>query len=142
MKKIILVVVLLALGGWYAYYQYNRKNKDLKDESADVVINAPALIKAFQQDTSAANRQYVDKIVAVTGTVKKIDADGNPVVVFLGVPGEMSSVKCSMDSTHGEDYKAMKDGNNVTLKGKCTGGVTDDLFGTDVTLNYCVLQKK
>jgi tRNA_anti-like len=142
MKKILIVLIVLAIGAWYAYHEYNRRNKDLKDSAADVNTNAVALIQAFQKDTAGANHQYVNKVIAVSGPVKKIDADGNPVVIFLGNKGEMSSVKCSMDSSHVTDYKAIKDGDVVTIKGKCTGGVTDDLFGTDVTLNFCVVQNK
>lgn len=140
MKKILIVVLLLGIGAWYAYHEYNRRNKDLAETSADVTIDAGTLLKNFQKDTAGANRNYVNKVIAVNGPVKKIDADGNPVVIFLGTNGEMSSVKCSMDSTHAADYKSVKAGDKITLKGKCTGGVTDDLFGTDVTLNFCVIQ--
>jgi hypothetical protein len=144
MKRIILLVVVVAvvIGGWYAYHSYSRKNPDLSTEEASERLAAPALIAAFSKDTAGASKQYVNKIVAVTGTVKKIDANGNPVVIFLGTGGEMSSVKCSMDSTHAQEYKSVKEGSDVTIKGRCTGGVTDDMFGTDVTLNYCVLDTK
>jgi hypothetical protein len=144
MKKFILITLILAIAiaGWYAYYEYNRKNKDLKSETADISIAAPSLIAAFEKDSSAANKMYTDKILAVNGNVKKIDAEGNPVIIFLGTPGQMSSVKCSMDSLHAADYKAVKEGSSIIVKGKCSGGETTDLFGTDVTLNYCVIQDK
>ncbi|MGN6164886.1 MAG: OB-fold protein [Flavisolibacter sp.] len=144
MKKIILLVlvVVIAAAGFYAYNEYNRTNKDLKDSKAEITTDASSLIAAFEKDSSSANKKYTDKLIAVSGSVKSIDKDGNPVVIALGQSGEMSSVQCSMDSTHAADYKAIKEGDQVTVKGKCTGGQTQDLFGTDVILNRCVLEDK
>ena len=144
MKRIILLIVLIAVAGagWYAYTEYNRKNPDFTNRKPDVTIDAVKLIAAFEKDTASANKEYVDKLISVTGYVKKIDADGNPVVIFLGDSAEMSSVICSMDSTHADKYKDVKTGSQVTLKGQCTGGKTEDLFGTDVTLNRCVVESK
>jgi len=142
MRRILLIIVVIVIAfiAWYGYKEYNRTNKDLKSQTADVRVNAPELISAFEKDSSSANKSYTDKIVAVTGNVKKIDADGNPVIIFLSNENQMSSVKCSMDSTHATDYKTIKPGTTITIKGKCTGGQTDDLFGTDVTLNFCVIE--
>jgi len=143
MKKalVIIFVAIIAIAVWYGYREYTRTNKDLKAFAADIKTDAPSLIDAFQKDSSKASKTYTDKIVSVTGNVKKIDSDGNPVILFLGSQGEMSSVKCSMDSLHSADYKLVKPGTNVTVKGRCTGGESSDLFGTDVTLNFCVLEK-
>jgi hypothetical protein len=47
-----------------------------------------------------------------------------------------------MDSTYVEEYKAIKEGDQLTIKGMCTGGRTEELFGTDVILNRCVLETK
>ena len=99
------------------------------------------MIKAFESDSAAATRQYVDKVIAVQGNVKQIDADGNPVVIFLGEEGAMSSVKCSMDSAHADQYKALVKGSPAIIKGTCSGYQTEELLGTDVELVHCVIQK-
>jgi uncharacterized protein (UPF0333 family) len=144
MKKVILfvLVILVAAVGFYAYKEYNRTNKDLKNSKADFVTEAAALIASFEKDSSSANEQYVDKLIAVSGNVKRIDANGNPVVIALGESGQMSSVQCSMDSTYVTEYKTIKEGDHLTIKGMCTGGRTEELFGTDVILNRCVLENK
>jgi uncharacterized protein (UPF0333 family) len=110
MKKVILfvLVILVAAVGFYAYKEYNRTNKDLKNSKADFVTEAAALIASFEKDSSSANEQYVDKLIAVSGNVKRIDANGNPVVIALGESGQMSSVQCSMDSTYVTEYKTIK----------------------------------
>ena len=144
MKKVVLLVLVIVIAavGFYAYKEYNRTNQDLKNSKADFTLEATALIAAFEKDSSSANKQYVDKLIAVTGHVKSIDAQGNPVVIALGERGQMSSVQCSMDSTYATEYKAIKEGDQLTIKGICTGGRTEDLFGTDVILNRCVLENK
>jgi hypothetical protein len=143
MKKIILIVVVLviAIGGFYAYTEYNRTNKDLKSVKADFTTDAATLIASFEKDSSSA-KKYVDRLIAVSGHVKAIDAEGNPVVIALGEPGQMSSVQCSMDSAYVSEYKTIKEGDQLTIKGMCTGGRTEELFGTDVILNRCVVENK
>ena len=144
MKKVILIVIILAIaiGGWYAYSEYNRTNVDLQDKKAEFTLNATELISSFEKDSATANKQYVDKIIEVSGRVKKIDAEGNPVVISLGQEGVMSTVQCSMDSTHANDYKIVKKGTMVTIKGMLNGAISDEMFGTDVKLNRCVIQTK
>jgi uncharacterized protein (UPF0333 family) len=144
MKKIILLVIvfIVAAGGFYAYNEYHRTNKDLKNSSPDFTTDAVSLIASFEKDTATASKKYVDKIIAVSGNVKTIDTNGNPIVITLGDTGQMSSVQCSMDSTHADEYKPIKEGDQLTLKGICTGGRTEELFGTDVILNRCVIENK
>ncbi|MES2882411.1 MAG: hypothetical protein V4676_09705, partial [Bacteroidota bacterium] len=136
---LLIVVVIVAAVAWYFWKDYQRPNADLKKATPDVTITATKLIAAFEKDTASANKQYVDKIIEVTGNVKSIDAEENPVVIALGDGGQMSSVQCSMDSTYAALYKNVKEGDQLTLKGLCTGGKTEELFGTDVILNRCVL---
>jgi hypothetical protein len=142
-KKILIPVLLLlaAFAGWYIYREYNRTNTDLAGVSADYSLPATELIASFEKDTASAGRKYTDKVISVTGNVKSVDADGNPVVIALGDAGQMSSVQCSMDSTHAKDYAGTKEGDQLTIKGMCTGGKTEELFGTDVMLNRCVVEK-
>ena len=144
MKKIILLILILiiAAGGFYAYKEYHRTNKDLKNSKADFTTGATSLIASFEKDTASASKRYVDKIIAVSGNVKSVDTNGNPVVIALGETGQMSSVQCSMDSTYAVEYKAIKEGDHLTIKGICTGGRTEELFGTDVILNRCVVENK
>lgn len=136
------MVLVVAGASFYAYKEYHRSNKDLKSGKADITIDASSLINAFEKDSLAASKKYIDKLIAVAGNVKSIDADGNPVVIALGQTGQMSSVQCSMDSVYANEYKSVKEGDQLIIKGMCTGGRSDDLFGTDVILNRCVFENK
>lgn len=144
MKRIIIMIILLLLvaAGLYAYKEYNRKNSDLGGTRAAATTDALSLITTFERDSASANKQYLDKVVAVQGTIKKIERDGNPVIIFLGDAARMSSVQCSMDSTHALEYSDLTKGAMVTIKGRVNGAETDELLGTDVKLNRCVIENK
>lgn len=141
MKRTILLIILLIVvaGGIYAWREYNRKNPDLKQAKADYSVQAETLIKEFETDKAASDKKYIGKNIEVSGNIKKVDAETNPVVFFLGNEDEMSSVQCSMDSTHATDYNKLQKGATVTLKGVVNGAESDELLGTDVKLNRCVV---
>ena len=141
MKRLILVIILLIfiVGGWYGYREYNRKNKDLTEVSAQITADAATLLAAFEKDSASANRQYLGKIIAVQGTVKAIEREDGATVV-LGESGSMASVRCSMDTAHIAEVASLREGQKATLKGACTGYNADELLGSDVILNRCVVQ--
>ena len=141
-RIIIIVIVVIGLGAFFGFREWNRENVDLSTSKASYSIAAPALIEAFEKDTAAAGKQYTDKIISVTGNLKKIVAEQNSTVFFLGNPEEMSSVQCSMNPDYAKNYAALKEDALVTIKGICTGFQSDDLLGTDVKLSRCVIELK
>lgn len=145
-KKAVLFFILAAaviLGIGYVYKEYTRTNKSLTNIKADYKLKVNELITAFETNEQQANQQYLDKIIAVSGTIKEIykDDDGNYSVI-LGEQESMSSVRCAMDSTQHKVAARLLMGSEVTIKGACTGFNADDLLGSDVILNRCVIEKK
>ncbi len=140
-KNVIWIIVVLAIAvvGYYIWSEYNRENADVSDSKADVTTSAASLIKEFADDSLTASKKYIDKTVLVSGEVKSVDTSG---VISLGVAGDMSSVQCTMDKRHTLDYSTVKEGTTVSIKGKCSGYETQELLGTDVKMNFCVLQKQ
>lgn len=144
-KKIRMALAILALavlcGGWYAYHEFTRKVKDLKYVKASVRLEAPELIRAFEQDEAGSNSRYLDKIIAVQGVVRSVEtSERNHITVVLGAANNLSSVRCSMDSSHQSELAPLTAGSPVTLKGACAGFNSDELLGSDVLLNRCVTE--
>lgn len=145
MKRIFVIVILLIIvvGGWYAYKMYQQKTPDVVDKRADVTTTAMDLINAFNKDTTAARKQYVDKIIEVTGMVKKADTSA----IVLGNPDSESSIVCGVDRRHIDDYKKIKVGSSATLQGNCVGyekgeemlGIS---LGTTVYLSFAGVKEK
>jgi uncharacterized protein (DUF1330 family) len=141
MKRVILLVVLaiIIVLGFYGYREYFRKNKNLAEVAPEVTITAPELIKAFETDSAGANKQYGGKIVAVQGTVKSVEQEATAATIILGEPGTMSSVRCSMDTANVSKAATVKEGQAITVKGSLSGFNQDELLGSDVILNRCVI---
>lgn len=142
-KRIILGFFAVAIigGAWFGYSEYNRKVKDLANVTAEVTAQANNLIAAFEQNETAANAKYLDKIIAVKGSIKKVEEDEQGYFsIILGDEGSMSSVRCSMDPLHVKEIVNVKEGAEVTIKGACTGFNADELLGSDVMLNRCVIE--
>ncbi|HEX6180394.1 MAG TPA: hypothetical protein VFZ47_04065, partial [Chitinophagaceae bacterium] len=103
-RIIIAVLLVAAAAGVYAWKEFNRKNKDLTGVTADHSVQAVAWINEFTNNDTAANAKYLGKVVAVEGMVKQVEKDEEgKYTLVLGDTADMSSVRCSMDSTHATD---------------------------------------
>ena len=138
---------VLGIGAWLGFKEYNRTNKDLSIAEADVKISAINLISEFEDNDSAANVKYLGKILELDGNVKKVetDEDGNYTII-LGESGNLSSVRCSMDTIYSKDAARVKEGSSVIIRGACTGYKKNELLGenlgSDVELNRGIIVKQ
>lgn len=147
MKRTIIVIVLLiiAFGVWYGVKMYKLQTPDVVNKKPDVVVSVKDLLEAFNKDTASARMQYVDKIVEVTGNVKRIDTTGS---VVLGEEGNASEVTVGLDRRHSKDYQKLKTGSVAVLQGVCSGydkASGDDLLaslGTTVELRSAGIKEK
>jgi uncharacterized protein YyaL (SSP411 family) len=146
-KKIIWSIVLVAAAGagLYAYKEYNRTNKDLRYTKPDFIVLATGLISEYEANDSLANRKYNGKVVEISGPVKKIEKDEEGYyTIVLGDSSSLSSVRCSMDTSHQADAAVLMAGSSAIVRGSCTGFNKDEMgLGSDVILNRCaVINKK
>ena len=140
----LLLVVVAAIIG---YRMYSKAEPDVTQDKADVMITAKALVEAFEKDTAAARRQYIDKIVEVSGTVKSVDTSG---AVVMGEEGTPSEVVIGLDRRHLTDAAQLKAGSTAVLQAICSGytkssGDSDDLLsglGTTIQLRSGGIKKK
>ncbi|MGC4232490.1 MAG: hypothetical protein QM594_05870 [Niabella sp.] len=136
-KKIIALVfiIIVALGAAYTYYQYNRKPANIKKENALIAVTATSLVEDFNKNEQAANQKYTDKIISVTGNVLHVQADvDGQVTVILESSDPLASVTCSFYKDEAPKVKNLTPGQQVRIKGVCTGKLMD------VVLNKCSLQ--
>lgn len=142
-KRYILAILMVvaAAGAWFAYKEYSRSNADLAGVKPDYTLNAPELVKEFEINDSIANSKYLGRIIETTGIVIEINKDESGYyTVILGDTSSLSSVRCSMDTVHGEDAARLQKGSSAILRGACTGFNKDDMgLGSDVILNRCAI---
>ncbi|NDK56632.1 OB-fold protein [Pontibacter fetidus] len=138
MKKILLIVLSVAVIGIVAaVLLYNKPHRDTASAESDFAVAAPVLLQEFTTDEAAANQKYLDKVVAVRGKVKTMvpDEEGN-INLTLDANNAMSGVICTIPKTDAESAANVKAGDEVTVKGVCTGVLMD------VVLIRCVVTKK
>lgn len=133
MKKIALVIlVLLLIGGSVGYYFFNKKPAQVEDIKSEA-ITATSLAKAFEENEAAANKQYLNKVMDVSGTVQEIsqNQDGQMVIVLASDENPLSGVQCTMRKS----IANIKAGDQLTIKGFCNG------FVMTVILSDCIQTK-
>lgn len=140
MKKIkrnllgIAALMLSCVG--YGFYLYKKKPADIRKEPAAYALTAAGLVAEFNKDENIANKKYLDKVLAVKGKVADIKTDSaGQATVFLDSGDLMASVTCSFYSDEIAAAKTLHQGDEVTIKGKCTGKLMD------VVLNKCSINK-
>lgn len=135
MRKIFLFLALLAIaGGVVAYRIYNKPYKNIGKATADFQVDATKLLADFETDEAAANSQYLDKVVEVTGVVREIKpGDDGGVSVMLEAGSDMAGVLCELDQVYDPGKVQAEPGESITLRGVCTGSLLD------VVLVRCVV---
>lgn len=139
----LLLLIAIAIGVRQGLKEYNRTSTDIADVKADVKITAIDMVHAYETNDSSSNQKYLGKVIEVNGNIKKIETDDKgSYTLVLGDPGSLSSVRCSMDSTHQKDAAKLVSGSSVTVRGACTGFNKDEMgLGSDVILNRCAIIK-
>lgn len=133
MKKLLYFVIAAAvIGGAVGYFMWNKPHENIAASKADVQISAADLFGQFSSDEATANAQYLDKTVEVSGIVK---SSGNNKITLNAGADAMFGVVCELDNLTQHAKTAFAAGEQVTLKGKCSG------FNMDVQLNRCVVVK-
>lgn len=127
MKKIILSVLVIALVGaasayYYAFiYSKNRKFDMVNAEA--MTIEANALVKAFQDNEAEANKNYLDKVLLISGTVSATDkTQASERTVTLSSDDPFAGVMVTLDST---EAALVNVNDKLTVKGFCKGFLSD-----------------
>lgn len=109
------------LGSAYTwFFVWNKPQQNIKQATA-ISINATDLFNAYSLNEKEANKNYIDKVVAVTGEVSTIATNSEgKTVVLLKTDDLMFGVNCTL-----EENTVVKPGETITLKGLCTGYLTD-----------------
>lgn len=133
-QRKIFLFILLGLGllsCLYALLLWKSGPREVQQE-AGIPITADSLFSAYSLNEKKANQLFLDKIVVVTGIISSVskNQDGKT-VVLLQTSDPMFGISCSME----QESIALKEGNTVSMKGICTG------FLTDVVLIRCSLQQ-
>jgi hypothetical protein len=125
-NKIIIVVAFIAAIAFSAYYYifiYSSNNHRQVQSETGIIITSDSLVAKYQADENLANSLYLNKAVVVTGNLLSIDKnqEGKTTLV-LGRADSFSNVSVTMISNSPITQKV---GEFITIKGLCTGALSD-----------------
>ena len=109
------------------YYLYTKPKADMETMKAYSALKAADLVQKFNDDEAAAEVEFLDKTVEVTGIVKEKTESG---IILEGVD-EMTGVLCEFENP--ADLAAIDAKQTITVKGICTGKLLD------VVLSRCIV---
>lgn len=132
MKKIILLLgsLIAIIGMIVGLYLWNKPHKSIEGETTQLVA-AIELTKAFEENETQANQQFLNKALTVAGVVQEVGKNqDNAQLILLKGSDDLSGVQCTMKSPQ----ETIKVGDSVLISGFCNG------FTVVVLLNDCVIK--
>ena len=125
------------MAGFYIYREYNRTNVEIDNLEVSAKVTSDQVYTVFSTDTAKARRDYLDKVLEVSGTVESAEAISDTISqIVLAAQGSMAGgVQASIKA--GQDASKATVGANVRLKCRCKG--IDDLFGSVVMMDCLIL---
>ena len=134
-KKIIFGILLLFFfGAIIGYKIYNKPHVNVAQEKAAISSTASVLLEAFSTDETAANLKYLGRIIQVKGVISKVEIVNKKGSISLETEALFGSVLCTLTPEESLSIKELKIGQEILLKGICTG------FLMDVVLVKCIIK--
>lgn len=136
----VLAFAAYKMGEKYVMAETFTNTNDIK---ADYTVNATDLIREFMANDTAANNKYREKILVVNGRATQAEqkADSTAIIQFADSTG--SYIAFSFEKDQYEQVKQIKTGDEVSLKGSCSGSIYSEILGTTaITFKRATLNKK
>ncbi|MCC6583724.1 MAG: hypothetical protein IT271_08485 [Chitinophagales bacterium] len=140
---VYLIIAVLLLGAGYAAYVYFKPVKVIADQKADVQLSDKELLKYFTENQQAANIKYENKILELSGTVKKTEVNDSVCTVIFDEGGDFIIIaNCALDAQ--KDVQQLKQGAQITIKGIYSGYIINDetfMIPAEIKIDKCTLTK-
>jgi hypothetical protein len=124
-------IVVLIAGTAGVIYVFNKPHRDVTTEKG-VQLTATALYEAYKKDDKAADAQYLNKAIELSGEVADISTNQEgKKVVNVKTADPMVMINCTFKTDPGN----IQAGQKIIFKGICTGYIPD----MNVVINEGVL---
>jgi tRNA_anti-like len=126
-------IILLLLASW-GIYKVTMPHHNTSGEQAVGTLTATNLYNEFLKTENSANKEWVGKVIEVSGRISSVNESGNYISINLKGSTD-GGVNCSFLKKDLDSENKYNAGDSITIKGKCTG------FLMDVNLVDCVVKK-
>ena len=129
---VLVLVVFFIIGAITAYLLLNKPQRDVAKEKG-IELTASQLVKEYQANEDSANAINLNKTLEVSGLVTEIknNQEGKQ-TIMLASEDAFTGVFCTLK----ENVDGLTEGSNITIKGICSGMLSD------VRLRDAVVVKK
>lgn len=145
---VLVTAVVTIVGFGIAGKQAEKKIFDEEFDStenlkADYILTARGLLQEFSANDSASNKKYLEKVLEVNGstTAAKLAEDSTGTIRFEDSTGSYAIF--SVEKSQYEKMRELKAGDEVSVKGVCSGSIFSEILGTtSITFKRSVINKK
>ena len=141
-KAIVLIIAVISIIGIsYLAYLYFEPTKDIATQKTDLHLTEEILINDFIKSDKIADSLYKNKILELTGKVKKIEAQDSISTLIFDNGGNFIIIANCLSSIKTE-LKQLKVGSNITVKGIYSGFIINDdtfMIPAEIKLDKCTL---
>jgi hypothetical protein len=136
-RNVIIIGIAVILVGVIAMlYFYDLGYEDIIRAKPDYELTAEELYYEFSNDENSANEKYVGKLLEVAGKLNRKEITSDSTLNLVLETGQAAgSVVCSFKDTEISNHTVLEEGDEVIIKGICTGR------RMDVILEDCYLLK-
>ena len=106
-------------------YWYQKPRESITEMKPAYTVSAKELYEAFQMDEGKANKQYLEKIILVSGTVNSVQATDTTINLLLSSGNEVGGINCIISKKPGNNVKLPEKGAITEVKGRCIGYLMD-----------------
>ncbi|MFM8916971.1 MAG: OB-fold protein [Bacteroidota bacterium] len=99
-------------------------NNWLRDFMLATRPNKP-ITNNYNNNESKADSIYTGQLIEVFGKVKSISADGSNKSLMLETNDLLFGIDCAIDSTYHDKLKSLTEGQDITIRGECSGILSD-----------------
>ncbi|MFC2114670.1 hypothetical protein ACFLRI_04915 [Bacteroidota bacterium] len=124
--KILAALFVIGLIAAFLVFKfvYNKPHTDYSKVKPAFTLTAEELFSSFKGDKGASDTKYTGQVIEITGNVSQIEhTDSLTIAVFIleeGMFGD-EGIRCTILSDYYEILSSINDGDQITIKGYCTG---------------------
>ncbi len=106
---VLLIAAVIIAGGLIYNYTFNSKHRTISEEKALFEMSTEVLAIQFETNESEATNNYLDKVLAITGTITEIE---NTDIILN------DKLHVSFETVNSDQLFTSA---QVTIKGRCVG---------------------
>lgn len=132
-KIIVIGLILIIVSLFFIIKLYNKPFVDVKNSNPKLKVTAQEILNDFEMDEKLANEKYVDNVILIKGVIAGISYENGISIITLKGENDFPNIICHMLPKDNLGVLKLKRGEQIMVKGICTG------YLLDVMMVRCVL---